>query len=521
MSDDKLREKLLFRLQEWKSEGFDTSPIEVVINKEPDIRKVKRTFNDFKDKIRAIKDMELDLLLMDTTGFEEKEDYLKSNLKDITMFEEIKEEFEALKERVRAKEVAHRKETLVKDERKALMDKFTDWRTKGYEVRKYEKALRSEKDMARFKRIIEGLEKKIEVLEKVRGLVDGLKDEGYEGDVRRIERMVRQMDKLDLIWKEVYTLREKIQKRRKEAAKVDAASKPVKIKVKKVIQKVKVEVPAKPAKPKVKPRPKPKVKPKLKPKKEPEVEVLQFRRIDLYVQMLQKVIMANKRLLTLDTLRMAQRALKKDHPKIMFFLIQKDFKIKSMMPDHPDSYRALETYMNRLYSNMINLIGEVEAKERMRRPAKEYIVSHIHEILASGLDDYFPVFLIIDETDIPEEKAEVEEEEEDEMERIGARVKEWQEQGYKIDRLVQCVEGEGGMELVSALYRKTEEEIFWLKELEKDVEALEQKKGLEEECEKIRKKLKYPERISEIEDDILSLQMLQDVGGKLEDEDLI
>jgi hypothetical protein len=285
--------------------------------------------------------------------------------------------------------------------------------------------------------------------------------------------------------------------------------------VKKVEPKVKVE--KKPVKP-VKPKPKP-VKPK--PKKEPEIEVLQFRRIDLYVQMLQNIITANKRLLTLDTLRMAQRALKKDHPKIMFFLIQKDFKIKSMMPDHPDSYRALETYLNRLYANTVNLIGEVEAKERLRKPAKEYIISHIQEILASGLDDYFPVFLIIDEDDLPDERAELEEEEEDEMEKIQARVKKWQEQGYHINRLVQAVEGDSSYELVSALFRKTEEEIFWLKELEKDVEALEKKKGLEDECEKIRKKLKYPDRITEIEDDILSLQMIQDVGGKVEDDDLI
>jgi hypothetical protein len=232
--------------------------------------------------------------------------------------------------------------------------------------------------------------------------------------------------------------------------------------------------------------------------------------------LLQNILLSNKRLLTLDTLRLAQRALKKGYPKIMFFLIQKDFKIKSMMPDHPDSYKALEAYLNKLYSNLSGLIGPDEAKERMRIPAKEFITAHIQEILASGLDDYFPVFLIIEESERPAEAPEVEEEEEgDVLADMISKIQAWEEQGYKIGRLVHAIED--NKELAMALFRKTEEEIFWLKELEKDIDALE-KKGFKKEVAELRKKLKYPERISEIEDDILSLQMMVDMPRSTDDD---
>jgi hypothetical protein len=499
--DQGMRDKMVFRLQEWKDDGFNTSGIEETIQKERDIRKVKRAFKEFKENVRALKDIELDLLLLDTDDHEDRAEEIKGALRDVTMIEETREKMEKLKSLVQAKGKSVKTPVKKKDEKELLLDKLKEWKKLGYEMDKFERAIRLEKDIGKIKTIIHGLEKKVQVLEKVQTLLDGLKDEGFEGDIRRIERKIHRMEKLNEIWKEVYVLRDKIKERKKEVVKAEASSRPVRVKVKK--RPVKEPVDKKPAKP-----------------SEADVEILQFRRIDLYVQLLQTILLSNKRLLTLDTLRMAQRGLKKAHPKIMFFLIQKDFKIKSMMPDHPDSYKALEAYLNRLHSNMINLIGEVEAKERMRKPAKEYITAHIQEILASGLDDYFPVFLIIDEEDIPDEKPQAEEEKKDKMDAVREKVKLWKEQGYKIGRLGQVLDEGGGEDLALALFRKVEEEIFWLKELEKDVEALE-KKGLVKECAEIRAKLKYPERISEIEDDILSLQMIQDVGGGVEDDDLI
>jgi len=502
--DQDMRNKMVFRLQEWKDDGFDTSGIEDTIQNESDIRMVKRAFKEFKECIRALKDIELDLLLLDTDGHEDKVEEIKGALRDLSMIEETMEWMDKLKSLLQVKSKPVKKAVKKKNEKEVLLDRLKEWNKKGYEVGKFEKVIRSEKEIDKIKHTIDGLGKKVEVLEKVQTLLDRLKDKGFEDDIRRIERTIHRMGKLNDIWKEVYVLRDKIKERKKEVVKAEVSTKPVRVKVKKV---------------KKEPVKDPKAKEPIK-EPEPEIEILQFRRIDLYVQLLQTILLSNKRLLTLDTLRMAQRGLKKVQPKIMFFLIQKDFKIKSMMPDHPDSYKALEAYLNRLHMNMVNLIGEVEANERMKKPAKEYIMAHIQEILASGLDDYFPVFLIIDEEDMPEERPQAEGDDKDEMEDVKEKVKAWKDQGYKINRLVQVLEGGGGKDLALALFRKIEEEIFWLKELEKDVEALENK-GLVKECKEIRAKLKYPERISEIEDDILSLQMIQDVGGGVEDEDLI
>jgi hypothetical protein len=130
------------------------------------------------------------------------------------------------------------------------------------------------------------------------------------------------------------------------------------------------------------------------------------------------------------------------------------------------------------------------------------------------------MFLIIDDSEMPMGRVDIEIGEVDEWGEVVGKIKAWLDEGYKIDRLVKAMEG--NRELALALFRKTEEEIFWLKELERDAYELEKKMGPRKELEEIRKKLLYPERISEIEDDILSLQMMVDLGDDSSDDaDLI
>lgn len=484
-----MRDKMLYRLKQWTQEGYGTAAIEELIKNEPDIRKVKSGFIVFKEKVKALKDIELELSLLNAKGFAPKVTELRAKLHDTTALDEAKETYEGLKA---ALESRVRPETGGRD-RELLLKMVKDWADTGYEVRRIEAFVKNETDLEKVTSTMESLEKKINVLDKVQLALKQMDAVGFETDVRRVERMVKQMERTDLIWKEVYALREKIKDRRKEAVQAEASSRPVKIKVKKI-----------PVRRDESAEGEPKVK---------EVaEVVQFRRIDIYIQLVQTVLLVNKRLLTLDTLRLAQRALKNDFPKIMFFLIQKDFRIKSMMPDHPDSYKALEAFLNKLHATLSGLLGEDGAKERLRAPAKEFITAHIQEILASGLDDYFPMFFIIDDSELPEARVEVEVGEVDEWGEVVGKIKAWLDEGYKIDRLVQAMEG--NRELALALFRKTEEEIFWLKELERDIHELEKKMGPRKELEEIRKKLQYPERITEIEDDILSLQMMVDLGDE-------
>jgi hypothetical protein len=495
--EQEMRDKMLFRLTQWKHEGFDTSSIEATIKDERDIRKVRAALIVFKEKVRTLKDIELELSLLDAREFKPKVAEIEAKLRDISAVETTRRDFEGLKMALESRTRVSSEERGV--EREVILKKVKDWAETGYEVRRIEAFVKNETDLAKVRSTIEALEKKVNVLDKVRLALDRMETDGFETEVRRVERMVKQMERTDIIWKEVYALREKLKDRRKEVVQAEAATRPVKIKVKKMVKGTAVA--------------------EATAAKEEVTEVIQFRRIDIYVQLLQTILLANKRLLTLDTLRLAQRALKNDYPKIMFFLIQKDFKIKSMMPDHPDSYRALEAFLNKLFATLSGLLGEDEAKDRMRTPAKEFITAHIQEILASGLDDYFPMFLIIDDSEMPMGRVDIEVGEVDEWGEVVGKVKAWLDEGYKIDRLVTAMEG--NRELALALFRKTEEEIFWLKELERDVHELEKKMGPRKELEEIRKKLVYPERISEIEDDILSLQMMIDLGDDGADSDLI
>jgi hypothetical protein len=484
-----MRDKMLYRLKQWTQEGYGTAATEELIKNEPDIRKVKSGFIVFKEKVKALKDIELELSLLNSKGFEPKVAELRAKLHDTDAMDEAKETYEGLKA---ALESRVRPEAGGRD-REPFLKMVKDWADTGYEVRRIEAFVKNEADLEKVTSTMESLEKKINVLDKVRLALEQMDAVGLETDVRRVERMVKQMERTDLIWKEVYALREKIKDRRKEAVQAEASSRPVKIKVKKIPVRRDESAEG-------------------EPKVTEVAEVVQFRRIDIYIQLVQTVLLVNKRLLTLDTLRLAQRALKNDFPKIMFFLIQKDFRIKSMMPDHPDSYKALEAFLNKLHATLSGLLGEDGAKERLRAPAKEFITAHIQEILASGLDDYFPMFFIIDDSELPETRVEVEVGEVDEWGEVVGKIKAWLDEGYKIDRLVQAMEG--NRELALALFRKTEEEIFWLKELERDIHELEKKMGPRKELEEIRKKLQYPERITEIEDDILSLQMMVDLGDE-------
>jgi hypothetical protein len=496
-----MREKMLFKSREWKYQGYDTTALEEIIEREPDLRKVKSALIVFKEKIKALKEIGLELSILDARGFEARAEEIQDKLHDINALEQTKQTFAGLKA---ALELRQRVNPVAKGpERDQMLLKVKEWSEKGYDVLRIETFVKGEKDLEKVQQTIAGLEKKINILDKVRLALSQMDTSGFEAEVRHIERMVRQMDQTDIIWKEVYSLREKFKERRKEVVQAEATTRPVKIKVKKKIV----------------------VKPSAEgeaeaPEGKETTEVVQFRRIDLYIQLVQEILLANKRLLTLDTLRLAQRALKNDYTKILFFIIQKDFKIKSMMPDHPDSYRALEAFLNKLYATLSGLLTEEEAKDRLRAPAKAFITAHIQEILASGLDDYFPMFLIIDETEMTQGNVDIEIGDIDEWGEIVGKVKAWLDDGYKIDRLVKAIDG--NRELALALFRKTEEEIFWLKELERDVHELEKKMGPRKELEEIRKKLLYPERISEIEDDILSLQMMVDLGDdSSEDADLI
>jgi hypothetical protein len=496
-----MREKMLFKSREWKYQGYDTSNLEQIIEKEPELGKVKSALIVFKEKVKTLKEIGLELSLLDARGFEARVDEIQDKLHDINALEQTKQTFLGLKA---ALELRQRTNPVATGpDRDQMAEKIKEWSERDYEVRRIENFVKGEPDLEKVKETMAGLEKKINILDKVRLALSQMETSGLESDVRHIERMVRQMDQTDLIWKEVYSLREKVKARRKEVVQAEATTRPVKIKVKKkVIVHPSIEGEAE------------------APEDKETTEIVQFRRIDLYIQLVQEILLANKRLLTLDTLRLAQRALKNDYTKILFFIIQKDFKIKSMMPDHPDSYRALEAFLNKLYATLSGLLTEEEAKDRLRTPAKIFIMAHIQEILASGLDDYFPMFLIIDETEMPQGKVDIEIGDVDEWGEIVGKVKAWLDDGYKIDRLVKAIDG--NRELALALFRKTEEEIFWLKELERDVLELEKKVGPRKELEEIRKKLMYPERISEIEDDILSIQMMADLGDDSSDDaDLI
>jgi hypothetical protein len=491
------RQKARFMVNHWKGEGYNTTTIDEVLDEVTDLDELKEAFKEFKQGVYKLKALEAEILKMDTIAHKEEVTRLKEMLHDVEAIEDLEEGIQELRKKV--EKTAPVIEGPTREDFELLEKKVKIWKIQGYHVFDLLDFLRKTSDIKKAEEVVAKYEKKIGVTKKIDMILDSLEAPGLESDISRIRKKIKKLKDINEIWDEVRNLKKEIQKRKKEIVTAETKIKPVKVTKTKIVKKVrKIKEPGEEEKPT------PEVE-----EIEEQKEIVEFRRIDLYVQMLQEILMANKRILTLDTIRLAQRALKKEHPKIMFFIVQHDFKIRSMMPDHPDSYVALEAFLNRMFQSLTSLVGESEAKDLIRKPAKEFITTHIQEILASGIDDYFPVFLILGKEDMPEEVPEkIPIEEEDEWSKIEEKVLAWKEQGYVVTRLEQAM-GEN-RELAMAIYRKTEEEIFWLKELEKDVKALEGKAS-ERDLEEIKRKLKYPDKINEIEDDILSLQMKMDI----------
>jgi len=102
--DTEIRKRYERRVDNWKSEGFDTSSLEALLADAEDLKTVKFEFDKFRRKVYRLKDIEVELLLYSKKGVDNIIEKIKSDLKDVNKLETIEEYLGQLKERIYGKE---------------------------------------------------------------------------------------------------------------------------------------------------------------------------------------------------------------------------------------------------------------------------------------------------------------------------------------------------------------------------------------------------------------------------------
>ena len=84
------RNEFLDRLSKWKSKGYNTSRLDIAMEKE--LEDIKDEFDSFERDVEKLKDLEERLQMLNVNGFETQIKAIKSKLKDVGKIPEIKKE---------------------------------------------------------------------------------------------------------------------------------------------------------------------------------------------------------------------------------------------------------------------------------------------------------------------------------------------------------------------------------------------------------------------------------------------
>jgi hypothetical protein len=117
------------------------------------------------------------------------------------------------------------------------------------------------------------------------------------------------------------------------------------------------------------------------------------RGIDLYLELVCAIIHANKGVLTLETLRMVQRMMKIEYPRMMFFSILRSFNIDSVMPDDSESCNALKAFLERLHAYLESIVGLEKATEMLRTPGEKFILKKKPQFRTVNINEFLPFYL--------------------------------------------------------------------------------------------------------------------------------
>ncbi len=108
-------------------------------------------------------------------------------------------------------------------------------------------------------------------------------------------------------------------------------------------------------------------------------------RTEVYIELIQEILNANKDILSVDFIRNGIKGLMEDNPMLAKVTINDDFQLSSTMPDFDGALEALKSFVNFLHFYIQKLISEKDVEQRFISVAESFIHEHSIEILESDL----------------------------------------------------------------------------------------------------------------------------------------
>jgi hypothetical protein len=207
---DELRKKA----EDWKAQGYDVSRLERLSGQ--DVESQAKEFLMFKIAVQKLRELEEELRLLDTGGFEAERSAIEALLHDVDAVGEIRDRLSALELEIGRRMAS---EVRLQEERRRLQGEFISrmsaWLEEGIYVDQLEGALGKDpqemaSEFARFEDAVKESRELRERLEEFSGA-------GYDDIIARIREKLRDVGHLEEAKREIHELWEKIERRRKEA----------------------------------------------------------------------------------------------------------------------------------------------------------------------------------------------------------------------------------------------------------------------------------------------------------------
>jgi hypothetical protein len=201
------REKEIFRirLEHWARQGYDTSRLEKIMDK--DLEKVNKEFAAFRSIVNKLKRIEEDLSKMDHRGHEDEVREIRERLFDVNGIERTEELFNKVKQGVMVKERI--KET-AKTRRNELMDEIFNWALEGYCVDLIDQIDIFREELGDLESRLGKIRQTIERLKKMEVLLNTLDLTHHRKEEMAIRSMIKDVDQVDEVERRVMALQEKV-----------------------------------------------------------------------------------------------------------------------------------------------------------------------------------------------------------------------------------------------------------------------------------------------------------------------
>ena len=207
-------EELRKKMRDWKEQGYDVSRLERMAGQ--DIEAVTKEFLMFKIRVQKLRELEEELRLLDTEGFESERSVIENDLRNVDALGEIRDRLSELELKI-GKRMAE--EVRLQEERRRLqgehMAKMAAWLEEGFYVDQLEGALGKEpaEMAAEFRRF----EESVGEIRQIRERLEELSGSGYDELIARIREKLRDVGRIEETKRDWHELWERIERRRKEA----------------------------------------------------------------------------------------------------------------------------------------------------------------------------------------------------------------------------------------------------------------------------------------------------------------